>query len=309
MQITTALNSSLERNLRLSPGDEVTLELTVYQNDGDASALTYTNPVMEVGGSASYPIGTEFTIPLDLGRTPYRLSVEISGVTTTVAYGVIETTMPGSCSIVCGCFPSGSVSTSDDPSEYTWSTIPDAANRIGHRVRVSDVGVYPGLIVVSNGTRWIPDGPQVLARSSEQATAPANTSENILASITVPAGLMGDSGTIALTDSVWSCTSSANNKNIRARLGGVSGTLFGPAVTMTNVTSGRLMCNISNRGTSNANIGTSISSRGIDNLLNTIAPVTGTVDTSVAQTLVLTGQKASSGESLALESYTVMVLP
>lgn len=309
MNITVALDGSLVRNLQFFPGDEVTINLTVYENDGDTSALTYTNPQMSVGSGDLYPIGTEFTIPLDIGRTSYRLAVEIGGVITTVAYGYIETAVAGSCSVVCDCLPGGSSSTSDIAGTYTWSTVPDADNLLGRRVRVSDYGIYPGLIVVSNGVRWVIDGPQVLARSHEQVAAPANTSENILAAITVPGGLLGDDGTVAVTDSVWSSTSSANNKNIRARLGGISGTLFGPGVTMTNVTTGRLMCNISNRGTPNANIGASISSRGIDNLLNTIAPVTGTVDTTVAQTLVLTGQKASSGETLALESYTVMVYP
>lgn len=110
MQIVTALDGSLVRNLRLSPGDEVTLDLTVYEHDGDTSPLAYTDPQMSVGGGSLYPIGTEFTVSLTLGRTPYQLAVQIDGVTTTVAYGIIETTMPGSCSIVCGgCCPSGTI--------------------------------------------------------------------------------------------------------------------------------------------------------------------------------------------------------
>lgn len=110
MQITVALDGSLVRNLSLSPGDEVTIDLAVYEHDGDADPIAYTDPQMAVGSDDLYPIGTEFTIPLDLGRTPYRLAVEIDGAVTTVAYGYIETTVPGSCSVVCGgCFPGGTI--------------------------------------------------------------------------------------------------------------------------------------------------------------------------------------------------------
>lgn len=111
MQITVALDGSKVRNLTVSPGDEITINLTVYEHDGDTSSLAYTNPEIAVNDGNSYPVSTEFSVPLDVGRTPYRLTVEIDGDTTTVAYGYLQTDQPGSCSVVvCECIGGGSSS-------------------------------------------------------------------------------------------------------------------------------------------------------------------------------------------------------
>jgi len=92
MDIIVALNGSLERNLTFAPGDDNTINLVVYAVDGDDTPLTVTNPQLSTGGGGLFPIGQEFQVRC-LGRTPYRLAVDIDGVTTTVAFGVIESSI------------------------------------------------------------------------------------------------------------------------------------------------------------------------------------------------------------------------
>jgi hypothetical protein len=101
MDITVALDGSLERNLVFPPGDDMTLSLTVYALDGDTTPLAVTNPQLSTGGGGYFPIGSQFTITCGLGRTPYRIAVDIAGVTTTVAYGYIESPYPCAWSYNC----------------------------------------------------------------------------------------------------------------------------------------------------------------------------------------------------------------
>lgn len=106
MDVSVALDGSKERNLILSPGDEMTVSLTVYAHDGDTAPIVVTNLQWSTGGSALFPVGSQFTVPCGLGRTPYRIVGDVNGVTTTLIYGVIES--PFSCSLCwdCGCiFP------------------------------------------------------------------------------------------------------------------------------------------------------------------------------------------------------------
>ncbi len=189
---------------------------------------------------------------------------------------------------------------------YTYATLPSASSvGSGYRVRATDIGIAPGMVLVSDGTRWNPDGVQVLARSTVAVNAPADTNENTLATVTVPAGLMGTTGSLRLT-SLWSFTNSANNKTLRARFGGAGGTAYMGA-TLPNLSILSDIRTISNLTASTQN--------GPDfqtfpsNSFGTGSVRTSSIDTSVATTLVFTGQKATAGETLTLVSYMVEIFP
>lgn len=141
----------------------------------------------------------------------------------------------------------------------------------------------------------------VLARSAVAVSCPADTTEDTLATIAVPANAMGANGLVRLTTH-WSMTSSANNKTGRVRLGGTSGTAHQSAV-WTTTAAARLKGEVANRGAVNSQVG------GQESLTTaagvTAVVTTSAIDTSVATSLVITGQKASSGETLTLESYLV----
>lgn len=144
----------------------------------------------------------------------------------------------------------------------------------------------------------------VLGASAAAVSCPADTSEDLLATVTIPAGIMGLNGILRIYH-LWSFTSSANNKTPRVRLGGIGGTVYGSDVFTTSAT-WQDMRWIANRGAANSQIGGK-SSAGILTF-STSSNITSSVDTSAATTLVFTGQKASAGETLTLEQYLVELL-
>lgn len=183
---------------------------------------------------------------------------------------------------------------------YTWATKP-AANAVpaGTVIRITDVGIGPGICLCSDGANWGPAGVQILARSSVALVCPADTTEDVLATFTIPAGMMGANGMLRMRSS-WSCASSANNKIFRLRFGGASGTQVLSSV-QTAVTTVSDTSVIANRGAASSQISDSISVAST----GAVNPRTQAlaVDTSVATTLVATAQKALGSEAMALESY------
>jgi hypothetical protein len=145
--------------------------------------------------------------------------------------------------------------------------------------------------------RW-----QILAQSSGAVSCPADTTEDVLATITIPANAMGPNGRLRIT-TLWSNTNSGNTKSMRARLGGASGTLY---MNVGVTASAALMDirQISNRNAANSQVGSSTGTTGGLGVSG-VAPITSAIDTTADTTLVLTGQKATSGETLTLESYLV----
>ncbi len=182
-----------------------------------------------------------------------------------------------------------------------WEAISPREGWLAHAADADRLYVYSGSAWVELGAAlgaW-----RIIAHSAVAAALTGTTAETVLASIAIPAGAMGPNGVLRVT-AQWTYTSSANNKTLRTRLGGgLSGTLFDAIVPTTNAFQ-RRQCDIQNRNAQNvqfappsayvAGFGTS-----------TGAPLTGAVDTSAGQTLALTGQLASAGETITLESYLV----
>jgi hypothetical protein len=185
---------------------------------------------------------------------------------------------------------------------YTYATLPTASTVSGYQARVSNLGISPGMLLVSDGTRWIPDGVQVLARSAATATAPLDTSENILATIAIPAGLLGISGRVEIMMG-FSVTNNANAKTIRARLGGIGGTILATA-SPASVGGAGFLWTIANRGAANSQYG------GPGNYgIGAGGPATAAIDTTAAQDLVITIQKATGADAVTLDQYEVKVTP
>jgi len=130
------------------------------------------------------------------------------------------------------------------------------------------------------------------------------TSETALVSVTIPAGSLGANGSIRIT-ALLSYTNSANNKTIRVRFGDtLSGTVFAQS-TLTTTTATRLTLTIHNRNSAASQIGGLVNG----SLGGTAsANITGAIDTTASQTLTISGQLASSGENITLESYVVETL-
>lgn len=131
---------------------------------------------------------------------------------------------------------------------FAWASLPVASATPGYWARVSDVGVQ--LRVVSDGARWVPDGIQILARSAVAASCPADVTEDTLATIVVPAGILGVSGGLRI-DATWTITNSANNKTMRHTF---AGTAFS-AITLTASGGLRQLSTLQNRNATNAQVG------------------------------------------------------
>lgn len=179
---------------------------------------------------------------------------------------------------------------------------------IAHAHGKTAAGVYVPLLVDSSG-RLITNAARILAQSAVAVSGAADTNENTLATIPVPANAMGPNGTLRIWTS-WTYTNSANVKTIRVRFSGAAGTqFFSRGETTTAIANN--VTTISNRNATNSQVsgGTANGTLTVTGLgTSTGAIVTGAVDTTVATTLVITGQKALDSETLTLERYLVEVL-
>lgn len=144
-----------------------------------------------------------------------------------------------------------------------------------------------------------------IAQSFSVVTAPADTNEDTLATITVPANAMGANGMLRVT-AMWAYTSSANNKTLRIRYSGGSGTAFFQTTQTTNAGMSATIL-IANTNVTNAQIGyIDASSTTFGGAI--VTRPTAAVDTTAATTVVITGTKASAGETMQLVGYCVELI-
>lgn len=144
------------------------------------------------------------------------------------------------------------------------------------------------------------EGWRVIAKSGVKVDRTGDTNEAIMGTIAIPAGAMGPNGALRIT-TTWSCTNSANNKTPRIRLGGISGSQILAATFTTQ--GAHIQRLLQNRGSAASQISSFGASSA--NSFTNASPATFTVDTSIAQDLVITGQLALGSETLSLESYLV----
>lgn len=190
----------------------------------------------------------------------------------------------------------------------TWASKPAASDvGVGTVYRASDVGPSPGITFVSDGTRWIPDGVQILARNASASgmSVTGTLSETALVTVTVPAGVLGINGSLIVQVS-FAYTNSANTKTMRIRFGGLAGTQYLSAAATTTATLSDQRW-ISNRGAANSQVGGQGGVAFYGTSTNTT--VTSSVDTTADTTLLLTGTLANTGETIAVESYRVLLTP
>lgn len=148
---------------------------------------------------------------------------------------------------------------------------------------------------------------RVLGASAVAVSGAADTAENILATVTIPAGAMGLNGVVRIL-AVWTCTNNANVKTARVRFSGIGGTVFATA-SMASQASLRQFTQFANRGAANSQVGGS-SAHNVQFTVTTNAAITASVDTAAATTIVFTAEKATGGDTMTLESYLVeLILP
>lgn len=143
--------------------------------------------------------------------------------------------------------------------------------------------------------------PIKLAESVVQVATPADTTEDVLATVTIPANTVAANGQIRVW-AMFSYTNSANNKTMRARLGGIGGTVYFTATrTSQLVTYAQVW--IGNVNATNSQAGFYLETSAGATSQGTRA--TSAIDMTASTTLVITGQKGLGSETLNLEGYGV----
>lgn len=148
--------------------------------------------------------------------------------------------------------------------------------------------------------------PSIVAQSAVQVSHTGNSNEVALATVSLGAGIMGTSG-ILLIEPCWTHTVSINNKTLRVRVGGIAGTIIFSKVNGATIAASAPLIVLANRNAQNSQI-VPYSPAGQYYSENASAPATHAIDMALAQDLVITGQLASSGETVRLESYQVSLL-
>lgn len=190
----------------------------------------------------------------------------------------------------------------------TWGSLPPANSQAGRIYRVTDYGVAgAGILVISDGTRWAPLGSQCLGRSGVAASVTGTTAETALATVTVPAGLLGLNGGLTIF-TAWGVLNTANNKTPRVRFGGIAGTPFYSRASTTLV-SISFVTRLRNRNSASSQVGGAPAGISVGLGESGVAVTTSAVNTAVAQDVVISAQLGLGTESMSLENYEVWATP
>lgn len=193
-----------------------------------------------------------------------------------------------------------------NPPAFAWATKPTCGTAAtGRQIRVTDVGVSGDSVFLCDGSNWQPIGGRLLLCQSgaNQATTTGagDTSEQFLATCTVPAGIMGANGALEIYH-LWTWTNSGNTKTPRVRFSGQSGTVFfGNSQTTTVGVSQYNRIQNTNSASAQRSIG--LLTGGFGTTAN--VAVTAAVDTTAATTVVLSCQKATGTETCDLNAYRI----
>jgi hypothetical protein len=147
----------------------------------------------------------------------------------------------------------------------------------------------------------------VLAHSAAGLASTNTTSEEVLATVAIPAGALGANG-FAVVDTSWTATNNANVKTCRVRFGASGAGTGGSAMASPAATSNvaiRFQTLIQNRNATNSQLGGTSPASGSGFSTGTAAIPTAAIDTTAATEIAITSTKATGTDTLTLEAYTV----
>ena len=172
-------------------------------------------------------------------------------------------------------------------SEYTWANKPSVAP-LGQIICVTDVGEN-GILCRGDGTKFIRLNPVNFYSSASSLAVTGTTAETTLLATSIPAGFINKRGRLNVLG-LMTLTNNANLKTLKVKFGGQ---------TLATVTS-----------TSQAALGFST---WLLNLNSETAQKNGnavsfTVDTTIANDLVITGQLANAGDTVTLTAVSMEII-
>ncbi len=180
--------------------------------------------------------------------------------------------------------------------QYTWANKPATAPQ-GQVICITDIGEN-GSLWRGNGTKWVRLNPIKIFSLSAPVPLTTSTSVATLATITIPAGLMGANGKLKIYP-LWATTNNANVKTLRLNIGGT----LCSTMTSQSVPNNSGLLIIRNINSESVQKCSSGSVAGIGASYGSIA--SPTVDTSAATTITITGQLAVDTDTMTLEDLFV----
>jgi len=183
--------------------------------------------------------------------------------------------------------------------DYTWANKPSVAP-LGQIICVTDVGEN-GSLWRGNGTKWVRLNPIKIFSLSAPVSLTGSTSVVTLATITIPAGLLGANGKLKIYP-LWATTNNANVKTLRLNIGGA----LCSTMTSQSVPHNSGLLIIRNTNSESVQKCSSGLVAGIGSSFGSIAVTT--IDTTAATTLTITGQLAVGTDTLTLEDLFIEVV-
>ena len=140
--------------------------------------------------------------------------------------------------------------------------------------------------------------PHIILKTGVAVSGAANTSENTLGTISLPANALGANGCLIIEAHV-TVNNNANAKTLRGRFSGIGGTILF-STSLASVLNFVFRWIVFNQNATNSQlappgIGTSFGT-------SASASVTAAVDTTAATTFLITGQKAVAGDVITLNN-------
>ena len=187
----------------------------------------------------------------------------------------------------------------------TFANRPTASLMSGKIIYMTDIGPA-GSYWISNGTRWQPlGGSCLLAISQIASSVTGTTSETVLASATIPAGLMSANGQLEIF-MLWSHTNAAAARNLRSRFGTdpLAGTIYyNPSISTTNTTQSFMI--IKNNNATNSQYGFP-NSTGAGYATSTGTLITSSWNTATTNhVLAFNGALVDTSQTITLEGYSI----
>lgn len=175
----------------------------------------------------------------------------------------------------------------------TWDTKP-AISQLGQIICITDIGEN-GSLWRGNGTNWVRLHSIKFYDLSAAVVLTGTTTATTLATITIPAGLIGTNGKVKFYP-LWSNTNNANTKTLRVVLNGATTVYTGTSQNSVH-NSGLLI--LRNFNSETAQRMSSGMTAGLGSTTGSIAATT--VNTTAPVTVAVTGQLANSADTMTLE--------